>query len=272
MNQPSKPKMLAAFVGVVSVYLSMASCTTTSTTTTPSTESSTVAGSTKPDTKDTTTSGGDANPLTVGLEKSDRKDADPLQLIQSDQLKKELNITAEQSAQLKTVENDLRTKVSAKNASVTPQLKGLDAKGKEEKLKAVAKEIETETKSSRESISKILKPDQVKRLKEIFLQIYGFGTLTRADFQQDLKLTDAQNKQFDTLSDQMAQDMRTSWEIPSDDPTKAAATLTSNRKRMEGIMKNSNAKSLEVLTADQKKTLEALKGKPFIFKPTQADK
>jgi Spy/CpxP family protein refolding chaperone len=275
MNQPSRSKVLASFVGLASICLVATSCTT-STTTSPSTasspatsESSASGGSASPDAS-TASGGTDANPISVGLDKSNRSDADPLQLIQSDQLKTELKITADQSAKLKEVENDLRAKVTEKNASAN--LKGLDAKAKEEKLKKIGEELNAETKTSREKIATILKPDQIKRMKEIFLQIYGLGPLNYPDFQTELKLTAEQIKQIDALKETMLTEMRAGWQIPPDDPTKQAAVLSENRKRLDGIAKNARAKTEALLTAEQKKTLETLKGATFNFKPTKAEK
>jgi Spy/CpxP family protein refolding chaperone len=272
MNQPLRSKLLLSLFGLASACLLTVSCTT-STTTAPSSPATSDAASSPASSGSSAPAaagGGDANPLTVGLEKSDRSDADPLQLIQSKQLKDELKITDEQSAKLKEAENELRSIISKKNASLN--LKGLDAKAKEEKLKAVSKELDSETKASRDKIGTILQPDQLKRMKEIFLQIYGWGVLTRQDFQESLKLTADQNKQLDTLSEKLGQEMRTGWEIPGDDPAKQAEVLSKNRKRIEGTIKASNAKALEVLTAEQKKTLETLKGKAFNFNPGKADK
>jgi Spy/CpxP family protein refolding chaperone len=265
--------MLAALASLTSVYLLIAGCTTTSTTTTTASSPAT-SGSESPKadgkTETKTTTGGDANPVTVGMQNSDRKDADPLELIQSDQLKTELAITPEQSTKLKTVENDLRTKMTKRKTTVEAELKGItDSKAKEEKLKSAYKEIDAETKSSRDSISTILKPDQLKRLKEVFLSIYGFGPLNYKDYQTELKLTDTQSKQLETLSEQLQTSMRTSWET-SEDPTKSAEILTKNKNSMQSLIKGSNDKAMQVLTAEQKKTLDTLKGKPFTFKPSKA--
>jgi hypothetical protein len=275
MNQRSRSKMLASFAGVASLYFLVAGCTTTTTpsgtASSPAESSSASGGSATASSPAASAGGGTASdPVAMGMDGSDRQDADPLALIQSDAFKKELNITAEQSAKLLEVQNELKSKVSKKNASLG-DLKGLDAKAKEDKLKTAAKELETETKSSREKIGQILKPEQTKRMKEIFLQIYGWGPLTRNDFQAELKLTPEQTKLMDTINDQMAASMRTSWETPSD-PTKLESILSANRKKMDAIMKSSNAKALELLTADQKKTLETLKGKKFEFTKPRAEK
>jgi Spy/CpxP family protein refolding chaperone len=267
MNQPSRSKVLASFVGLASICLLAVSCNNTTTTTTPNaTSSSSATGGSSA----STATGGDANPISIGLDKSSRSDADPLQMIQSDQLKTELKITADQSAKLKEVENDLRSKITEKNASAN--LKGLDAKAKEEKLKKIGEELNSETKASREKISKILKPDQIKRMKEVFLQVFKLGPLNYQDFQTELKLTPDQTKQIDSIKETMLAEMRAGWEIPSDDPAKQADTLTKNRKRLETISKNAAAKTEKVLTPEQTKTLKTLEGAPFKFNPTKADK
>jgi hypothetical protein len=261
-------------VGFASICLLATSCTTTTTTSPASSSEPAASGSSASSSTAASTSssssGTDANPVSVGLDKSNRDSADPLQLIQSDQLKSELKITAEQSAKLKEVENELRTKVTEKNASAN--LKGLDAKAKEEKLKKIGEELNSETKASREKIGTILSADQVKRMKQVFLQTYGLGPLNYEDFQTELKLTAEQIKQIDTLKESMLKEMRAGWQVPPDDAAKQAEVLTANRKRLETISKGYNAKTSAVLTDAQKKTLKELEGAPFKFNPTKADK
>jgi hypothetical protein len=266
LNKFDNLKLTALSIGLGSLLL-LSGCTETKTPDAPASPGSTPAGTSSPGSPPPSTSSG-GSPVTVGLDGSDRDGSDPVQLIQSEQVKKELGLTDEQIGKIKSMESELRAKLAAKEASL--QLKGLDPKAKEEKLKTAAKEIDDLTKESRAQAGQILKPEQIKRMKEIMLQIYGWSVLTRNDYKDELKLTDAQNKQLDTIQEQMGQQMRAGWQIPSGE--KAAETTSGNRKRMEQIMKTSNTQALAVLTPAQKTQLETLKGKKFEFAPPKAEK
>jgi Spy/CpxP family protein refolding chaperone len=274
MNQQTKFdsfKLSALSIGLGSL-LFLAGCNNT-TTTTPTTSpgSGTTATSPAPgggDVKPPAGGGAGADPTTVGLEKSNRDGADPIQLIQSDQVKKELGLTDEQITKIKEMEGSLRQEIAAKEAAL--QLKGLDPKQKEEKLKSAAKDIDDLTKKSRAKAGEILKPEQIKRIKEIMLQVYGWSVLTRNDYKDDLKLTAEQDKQLDTIQEQMSSQMRSGWTVPTGD--KAEETLSANRRKMDAIMKASNAQALKVLTPEQTAKLETLKGAKFTYTPPKPDK
>jgi Spy/CpxP family protein refolding chaperone len=188
--------------------------------------------------------------------------ADPLQLLQSDQIKTELSLTDDQIAQIKQVQSDLRTRL-------TKEYDAIKALPKEKQIDEVEKKIEPLNKESRAKMDKILKPEQAKRAKEIILQIYGFGVLTRNDFTTELKITDAQKKKFNNISEQMVAKLKSTVEIPTGDAAQQAKSISNNRKRMANIVKESDKQVNAVLTAEQQKTLEALKGKTFAYvKPT----
>jgi hypothetical protein len=210
----------------------------------------------------TTTEGGDTaapSPVTIGLEGDNRQNTDPLALIQSEQVRKELNITDDQIAQLKTVEQELRATLKQKTS-------GLDMKELQKddaKLKALYADLDKDIQQSREKIGKILTPEQVKRIREISLQQFGFGVLTLADVSQDIKITPEQQAEMDKLREQLFKDMKTAWEVPSGTDEERQKIIANNRKKMDQIVQASNDKALALLTDEQKATLETLKGEKF---------
>ncbi|WP_041933089.1 hypothetical protein [Gloeothece verrucosa] len=213
----------------------------------------------------TSTSEGTVDPITAGMTGAERQNTDPLELLQSDQLKTELKITPDQETKIKQITQDFRGKLQQIYGNVN--LNGLPPAEQSKKLEEVSGPVQEEINKTRQEIGKVLSPNQVKRFKEITLQIYGFGVLNSDQYAQDLKLTDEQQKKIGTIRTQMISKMRTSWQIPPSDKQEKEKVIDTNRKVMEGIIKESNDEVLAVLTPDQKKSLESLKGEKFDFKP-----
>jgi Spy/CpxP family protein refolding chaperone len=253
---------------VLGSMLFLASCGgSNDTATTESTPTETTASTPDSGSSGTTTEasseGGDT-PLTALLGNSDRESTDPLELLENSQIKKELNITDEQSAKIKELDTQFRAKLKEKVADVKiEELKGDDAK-----IKAKYTEIDKESQAFRTKVGEVLKPDQVTRLKQIFLQIYGFGPLTSNDYSEELKLTDEQTGKIKTIQEDLFTNMKASWTTPTGSEDEKNKTIANNRKQMEQILKDSNDQTLAVLTDEQKKALETLKGKEFKLDPT----
>lgn len=215
-------------------------------------------------------SGAESN---TDLARPERAGANPIQLLQNPKIKSELQLTDDQIAKIKAVETDLLSQVTTASKSIKEKNKAIEAlpKDKQEgEKKKLADDIEKGllalTKDSKGKMDQILKPEQQKRAKEILLQKFDFGIITKDDFATELKLTDAQKKQLNDIVGQMRTKTIGAWEIPDkQDATKRDKTLADNRKRMEAVMKESNQQAKAVLTPEQLKTLETLKGKPVSF-------
>ncbi len=201
-------------------------------------------------------------PMTAAMG-GDKQGSDPVSFLLDDQVKKEVNFTDEQTAELKKVRDEVRDTTSAKLKAMG--LDKLDTEGKKAKIKESGKEIEGIYNDSRAKIDKIIKPAQAKRLKEIVLQRYGWGPLTSELFSADLKLTDKQKADLKTIGEQMQTKNQTGWELPTGDEANKTKILNDNRKRMEAILKDVNEQSIAVLTPEQKASLDKLKGAPFAY-------
>jgi hypothetical protein len=266
-------KMLAMLAIVASSTLVLAGCTnnggggntnpSTSPTTSPATTPTTSPSTTSQTTTPTDEKGKNVNtPMTAAMG-GDKQGSDPVSFLLDDQVKKEVKFTDEQTAELKKVRDEVRDTTSAKLKAMG--LEKLDTEGKKAKIKESGKEIESIYNDSRAKIDKIIKPDQAKRLKEIVLQRYGWGPLTSELFSTELKLTDKQKADLKTIGEQMQAKNSTGWELPTGDEANKTKILNDNRKRMEAILKDVNEQSLAVLTAEQKASLDKLKGTPFAY-------
>ncbi len=213
---------------------------------------------------------------TTDLARPERSGANPIQLLQNAQVKSELKLTDDQVAKLKEIESGLLASVTTSGKTIKEKYKTIESLPKDKQdaeKKKLANDIEkglaTLTKDSQAKVGKVLTPEQDKRAKEILLQKFDFGIITKDDFATELKLTDAQKKQLNDIVGQMRSKTIGAWEIPDkEDATKRDKTLSDNRKRMEAVMKESNQQAKAVLTPEQLKTLETLKGKAVSFSLT----
>jgi Spy/CpxP family protein refolding chaperone len=266
----------ASWLVICASCLALTGCNTTKTPETPVTNGTTTTTTTtasSPDPATSTPSATSTPAATAGSDpekiRPERSASNPLQLLQTAQLKSELKLTDDQVTKIKQVETDTMTSLKTEYDAIM-KLPQKDRAAEIEKK--VPAKLATLTKESQGKMSAILKPEQEKRAKQIFLQIYGFSIITKDDFATELKLTDAQKKQLNDIGGQTRGKAIAAVETPDkDDATKRDQAVSDNRKRMEAIMKESNQQAKAVLTADQLKTLETLKGKAFPFTmPTPA--
>ncbi|MDJ0732580.1 MAG: Spy/CpxP family protein refolding chaperone [Nostocaceae cyanobacterium] len=251
---------LASLVLVIGSFVSLSSCSSSPT----STQSSDTKSQTET-VSDTGAKNKEISPLTSLLPGNDRTTSDPLSLIQNEQIKKELQLTENQSAKIKQIEQDFRAAITQRVSGVT--FKGLDKTQKEAKIKEISKDLDKEIQEARKKVGAVLKPEQETRWKQIVLQIYGWGVLTKDEYSSELKLTSKQQEEMNQLRDQMITKMRANWQNPDNKNEPREKVIASNRQRLEQIVKNTNEEALDVLTPEQKKNLEKLKGKKFNLDP-----
>ncbi|WP_247215283.1 Spy/CpxP family protein refolding chaperone [Synechococcus sp. C9] len=206
------------------------------------------------------------NPITLGTQGTERSGTDPLELFQNPQIKKELNITDEQSAKIKAIGEQFRQRARALVSGLN--LGQMEPAEREKKLDQIKDELEKEVGIARDEVGKVLTPAQLKRFKEITLQIYGFGILSYEHFIQELKLTPEQQAKLKKLRDDTWTSMRINLKVPEKGADNKQIIAT-NRKRMDQILQESNAKALDILTPEQKKLVETLQGAKFQFTPPQ---
>ncbi|MEN9214098.1 MAG: Spy/CpxP family protein refolding chaperone [Gloeomargarita sp. DG02_4_bins_56] len=206
------------------------------------------------------------NPITLGTQGTERSGTDPLELFQNPQIKKELALTDEQAAKIKAISEQFRKDARALVSGLN--LAQMEPNERAKKLDEIKDQMEKEIGDARNEVGQVLTPDQLKRFKEITLQIYGFGILSYEHFIEELKLTPEQQAQLKKLRDDTWTSMRVNLKVPQKGADNRQIIAT-NRKRMDQILLDSNAKALAILTPEQQKILDTLKGKKFDFVPPQ---
>jgi Spy/CpxP family protein refolding chaperone len=111
------------------------------------------------------------------------------------------------------------------------------------------------TKTQNEAIAKLLKPEQLKRAKQISLQVQartGLAfVLNNEEIAKELKITDEQKGKLDEIRTKMREEMQ------------GLGFDEEGRQKRQEIMKTTSEKVEGVLTAEQKTKLKELQGEPF---------
>jgi hypothetical protein len=122
-----------------------------------------------------------------------------------------------------------------------------------EKIREVFKdEIETPTKE----VEKILKPEQMSRLKQIARQQGGPGAYLLPENVKDLKLTDEQTKKIRTIADDLQKEMMELFQG-------GGGFSPETREKIQGLNKEASEKAADVLTSEQKTKWKELTGEPY---------
>jgi hypothetical protein len=125
----------------------------------------------------------------------------------------------------------------------------------EERAK-MREEAATRAKKEKEEIAKILKPDQLKRLTEIYIQQQGINALNDEDVAKELGINDEQKTKLGKVREEQGAAMRELFGAGGGDREAA-------RTKMADLRKQTEEKTLAVLTDAQKKKFEEMKGKKF---------
>jgi hypothetical protein len=156
-------------------------------------------------------------------------------------VQQELKLSAEQIEQL-TAELD-------KQRAARGELEGL---GREERQAKFAER----RKAAQEELSKILKPDQLKRFNQIVLQRRGPQALADNETAAAIGLSDDQKQKVQAIDEELRGQMRELFQVGADDRDEA-------RKKMESLRTSTNEKLQALLTPEQQARWKELTGEPF---------
>jgi Spy/CpxP family protein refolding chaperone len=178
----------------------------------------------------------------------------PGMLVNNKSVQKELQMTDDQAKKAREATQQVREK----HQEEMQALREMDPQEAREKGTAL---MRTMSEEADKALADVLKPEQMKRLKQISLQQRGAQSFTDPKVQEELKLTDDQkdkiktiNADFDKERGEIFQSMQNGGD--REEAMKKFATL-----RTETVDK---VKAL--LTDDQKKTWESITGAPFEVK------
>ncbi len=164
----------------------------------------------------------------------------------------ELKVDDKQKDQIKEVTDKLAEKRREAQQAAN------DVEGAE-RFQKVRELMQPANDEANKALATILKPEQLKRFKQITLQAQGAQAFASPEVQADLKLTDEQKEKIKGINDDAGQQMRDIFQNAGDD--RAAA-----REKIVALRKETIEKIVGALTDEQKKTWKEKTGEPFEVK------
>jgi hypothetical protein len=178
-------------------------------------------------------------------------------LAQNKSVQEEIKLTDDQATKVK----DYGTKAGEKAREEFQKLQDVPQEERREKMQAMMK---TANEEAEKELGGILKPEQMKRLKQISLQQRGAQAVNDPEIEKALKLTDKQKEDVKTItteSQKALQELR-----PPPGQGGGGAPNPETQKKIQDLRKDTNEKVVSVLHDDQKKTWKELTGTPFEVK------
>jgi Spy/CpxP family protein refolding chaperone len=175
-------------------------------------------------------------------------------LIANEGVQKELKLTDEQTSKAEAVARDVREKHHGEFAKV----EDLDAKERSEKMAEIVRTMISET---NKGLADVLKPEQMKRYRQIQLQQLGLMAFTEPEVQSKLKLTDDQVGQIRRINADSQSQRRELFQGGG-----GGGNREEMQKKEATLGKESMDKALAVLSANQKQAWKDMTGEPFEVK------
>jgi Spy/CpxP family protein refolding chaperone len=170
-------------------------------------------------------------------------------LLTNKSVQKELKVTDEQAPKIEAFAAETRTK----NQERFQGFQDLTPEERQSKMREAQAELH-------KGLDGILKPEQVKRFKQIEIQVAGANAYGQPHVQEALKLTDEQKTKIREINQETMEATRSAFQDAGDDRQAAMAKVTELRKE-------AGTKAAALLTEDQKKSWKDLAGEPFDYKP-----
>ena len=164
-------------------------------------------------------------------------------LLRSPQVQQELKLTDQQRQQLEQLGEQWREKMRG--------LRDLPPEERRQKGEGMRAEVEKQ-------LATILNEQQMKRLKQIALQVEGYAALERPEIADQVGLTKEQRQKIRDILRQAAEKRREAFQQGQGDRQAAFQRMREIRQWVDGEIE-------KLLTAEQKKKWQELVGAPFKF-------
>jgi hypothetical protein len=106
------------------------------------------------------------------------------------------------------------------------------------------------------AVAEFLKPEQLKRLKQIQLQVGGPRVFNNRELVKEMKITEAQQKKLKELQDEMAAEVKKIFE-------KDAESREEARKKVTDVNNKVREKIIDLMEGEQKARWKEKVGEPF---------
>ncbi|PNY36908.1 hypothetical protein [Rhodopirellula sp. MGV] len=176
-----------------------------------------------------------------------------LGLLRIDEVKEEIDLLPDQAAAVEKI-NEGRPEMERPDRNGG----GFDREAMAERFEKFRGEMEAFNTKATEQLEEVLDPAQMERLQQIEVQVAGIQALQIERVAKALELSDADKKKIEETTNEGRQElfanMREMFQSGDRD---------SIREKMQTAQKDLEDKVMGLLTSEQKKQFEELKGKPF---------
>jgi len=181
-------------------------------------------------------------------------------LLQNASVQKELHLSEEQIQRIKEVAPEVRQKEQGELAKLREHKGSAKEPSLEEVRDKVMELMKQASEDTLRGVSDVLKPEQMRRLKQIKLQQESLAAFSDPDVIKSLKLTDRQKESIRSVAEELAKNANDAFKKGSQSSFPAAL------KRVAVLRRESLEKGLAVLTPEQRKIWKELAGEPFEVK------
>jgi Spy/CpxP family protein refolding chaperone len=181
----------------------------------------------------------------------------PVMLLARDDVRADLALTDDQKNKLKDIQDGMQDKM--RTAMTDARAQGLEREQMGKVFEKVFADLSKE-------INVVLTPEQQKRLKEINIQFNGNRSVSQPEVAKELAITDAQKEKLKGLTDKLREATQALMEKARGGEIQWAdlgPITEKNNKALDGEIE-------KILTAEQKKKLKDMGGKPFVRKDEPA--
>jgi Spy/CpxP family protein refolding chaperone len=181
--------------------------------------------------------------------------ANELRLLNSEQVQKEIDLLDEQK-------EDIQKLIESSRAQMRELFAGLRELGEEERRARFAEmreKMESMNEKLQKDIGEILLPHQQERLKQIALQMQGNQALSNPEVAAKLDLSEQQKDRLAQAREDAREKMRELFSNAREERGDRAAA----REKMTQLRADLDRQIADVLTADQKRKLDEMRGEPF---------
>jgi Spy/CpxP family protein refolding chaperone len=180
-------------------------------------------------------------------------------LLQIEEVRKEVELLDDQWAQVQKINEDARAAREQGGGFDREAFQNLSEEEREKRMTELREQFQKRAQETEAKVKEVLLPHQTERLEQLALQRQGVRALATEDLQGKLAFTDEQKKKIATIQEAQER-FRAAFQRGGNNNQEGARP---NFEEMRAQQQKDEADMLAVLTDEQKKKFEELKGEAF---------
>ncbi len=183
-----------------------------------------------------------------------------LGLLRMEQVQKELSLSEQQKTKLQELAEKTREEARERFSGA----RDLSQEERRKRFEDMREEMQERAEKLQKQITEILKPEQVKRLRQIELQQQGPAALMRPVVAETVGLTDEQKEKLQQIASDTREKMRGIFEeMRGGDRERRGERGGEVREKMQQIRQEGEKEAMAILKPEQKQKLGEMMGEPF---------